>query len=208
MRFKYRFLISLFFALLILIPASFYLKSLLSNTSKQNSPTASSLSTLPQLKESEFIDPNNLNIPSSFMGFSLTKISSENVVLGKPAFYYSNKAKNIFAEGVDLKGEEWLAEKYGVSDAEFSSYVTSISKLFNDKFNNLEWDSEQTINGYRIQPISAGSGEGSVNGYLKINTGKIQVVLLGYRKDTPTCPCKLQFRIFVSKVSELSTLLK
>ena len=205
---KYRFLIFLFFALLILIPVSFYLKSLISNVSKQNFPAASALLTSPQLKESEFIDPNSLNIHSSFMGFSLTKESSENVVLGKPAFYYSNKAKNLFEEGVDLKGDEWLAEKDGVSDTEFSSYVVSIAKLFNDKFKNLGWDSEQAVNGYKFQSISAGGGGGSINGYLKINNGKIQVVLLAYRKNTPTCPCELQFRIFVSNVSELNTLLK
>lgn len=214
MSFKYRVLISLSFVLLILIPASFYLKSLFSNTSKQSSPAASVLPTPVQLNESEFIDPNNLNnlnIPSSFMGFTITSVERADSSIEENAFYFDFKGFSL-----PLKG--WVARKEGLKSEDYTKYQKLLRDYLNSELTKRGWAADIEVNGKVLQPLTADGPGGAVWGYVKRSEDKFQIIILqetsfSYKKQPISsleedCPCNLSFFVFFSEVFNMDKFLK
>lgn len=211
MSFKYRFLISLFFALLILIPASFYLKSLLPNISKQNSPTASSLPTFAQIKESEFIDSNNLNIPSKMLGFTIVPVERADSSIEESAFYFDFKSFSL-----PLKG--WVARKEGLKSEDYTKYQKLFRDYLNSELTKKGWATDIEVNGKVLQPLTADGSGGAIWGYVKRSNNKFQIIILqetssSYKKQPISnleedCPCNLSFFVFFSEVFNIDKFLK
>lgn len=211
MSFKYRILISLFFTLLILIPASFYLKSLLSNTSKQSSPTASSLPASPQVNGSEFIDLNTFNIPDNFMGFTITPVERADSSIEESAFYFDFKSFSL-----PLKG--WVARKEGLRSEDYTKYQKLLRDYFNSELTKRGWAADLEVNGKVLQPLTADGPGGTIWGYVKRSGDKFQVVIIqetssSYKKQPISsleedCPCNLSFFVFFSEVFNIDKFLK
>ena len=211
MSFKYRLLISLFFALLILIPVSFYLKSLISNTSKQNSPTASVLPTSAQIKESEFINPNTFNMPAGILGFTITPVARADSSIEESAFYFDFKSFSL-----PLKG--WVARKEGLKSEDYIKYQKLLRDYFNSELTKRGWTTDIEVNGKVLQPLTADGPGGAVWGYVKRSEDKFQVIILQERgasyKSEPIyslgkdCPCSLSFFVFFSEVFNIDRFLK
>lgn len=211
MSFKYRFLISLFFALLILIPASFYLKSLMSNISKQNSPAASSLPTSAQIKESDFINTSTFSIPGNFIGFTITPVERADSSIEKNAFYFDFKSFPL-----SLKG--WEARKEGLKSEDYTKYKKLFRDFLNSELTKRGWAAEIEVNGKVLQPLTADGPGGAIWGYVKRSEDKFQVVLIqeinSSQKGQPVsnpnqdCPCSLSFFVFFSEVFNIDRFLK
>lgn len=211
MRFKYRFLISLFFALLILTPASFYLKSLMSNIPKQSSPTASSLATPAQIKESEFINPNTFNIPAGILGFTITPVERADSSIEKSAFYFDFKSFPL-----PLKG--WEARKEGLKSKDYTKHQKLFRDYLNSELTKKGWATDIEVNGKVLQPLTADGPGGAIWGYVKRSEDKFQVVLIqeinSSQKGQPVsnpnqdCPCNLSFFVFFSEVFNIDRFLK
>ncbi len=210
MSFKYKFSISLFFTFLILIPALFYLKSLMLNTSKQNSPTESSLPIPSQLKESGFINPNKLNIPSGFMGFSVSKAESDSSI-ETSALYYDY-------DYIPLSLSAWALRRENIGGEEYSRLSDLVGKFLDSEFTNKGWSPEIIVYGKSLQPLTADGPGGRIWGYIKKEDNRFQVVLIqeintsqkGQPVSNPTqdCPCNIEFRVFLSDVEDLDSFLK
>lgn len=212
MSFKYRILISLFFALLILVPASFYLKGLVSNISKQSSSTESSFPNPSQLiKESEFINPDTFNIPAGILGFTITPVERADSSIEKNAFYFDFKSFSL-----PLKG--WEARKEGLKSEDYTKYQKLFRDYLNSELTKRGWAADTEVNGKVLQPLTADGPGGAVWGYVKRSEDKFQVVLIqeinSSQKGQPVsnpnqdCPCSLSFFVFFSEVFNIDRFLK
>ena len=211
MSFKYRLIISLFFALLILIPASFYLKSLLSNTSKQSFPATAVSPTPLELNKSEFIDPNNLNIPGSFMGFTITSVERADSSIEENTFYFDFKGFSL-----PLKG--WEARKEGLKSEDYTKYQKLFRDYLNSELTKRGWVTDLEVNGKVLQPLTADGPGGEIWGYVKRIGDKFQVIIIQERgasyKNEPIyslrkdCPCNLSLSVFFSEVFNIDKFLK
>lgn len=211
MSFKYRFLISLFFVLLILIPASFYLKSLMSNISKQSFLTAPSLPTPAQIKESEFINPNTVNIPAGILGFTITPVERADSSIEENAFYFDFKSFPL-----SLKG--WEARKEKLKSEDYTKYQKLFRDYLNSELTKRGWAADIEVNGKILQPLTADGPGGGIWGYVKRSEDQFQVIILQERgasyKSEPIynlqgdCPCNLSFFVFFSEVFNIDKFLK
>lgn len=211
MNVKYRVLIFLFFALLIFIPVLFYLKSLIPNVSKQNSPTASALPTPSQVKESEFINPNNLTIPTSILGFIITPVEKADSSIEENAFYFDFK-------GFPLSLKGWEAKKEGLKSEDYTKYQKLFRDYLNSELTKKGWAADLEVNGKVFQPLTADGPGGAVWGYVKRSEDKFQVIIIQERgasyKNEPIyslgkdCPCNLSFSVFFSEVFNINKFLK
>lgn len=209
---KYRILISLFFALLILIPVFFYLKDLTPNTLKQNSLQSSILPTpTPALTENEFLDSKNFNIPNNFMGFSVISVERADSSIEENAFYFDFRSFPL-----PLRG--WKAKKEGLSNEDYTKYQKLFRDYLDSEFTKRGWAADIDVNGKTLQPLIADGPGGSVWGYVKRVGDKFQVIILqeinSSYKNRPIyslkddCPCNLSFYVFFSDVLNMDIIIK
>lgn len=197
---KYKLILVLITLIIVIGVFGYYIKGLM-NFSTENPNFFQHLSITPTPTPDSFIHAEKLNLPSSYMGYTFTKVTQGKNVLGKLALYYNNN-------GIDLKGAEWVVEKNNLSDKEYMASIKDFETLINTQLQKFGWVTEITVDGHKFAVLSAGGSTGNVYGYLKIIDRKVQVVLLQIKKDKIQCPCSLEFRIFISNVSELSIILK
>ena len=149
-------------------------------------------------KPDPFLHAESLNLPSSYMGYTFTKLASESGALGKNALYLGNK-------GYNLEGTEWVVKKNNVSDAEAAQFGKDFTSFAEVQLSRLGWVKEGEHKGAKVAPVAANGPTGSVWGYLKTDNGKIQVMILKSDKGKPTCPCNIEFRVFLSNVENLDS---
>jgi hypothetical protein len=168
------------------------------------------LSTPAQLNESGFIDPHTFGVPGNFMGFTFEPIKEHDSSIENNAVYVDSEPKF-------LSLNEWVLKKDNIKKEEFERLKDSVREFAELELAKKGWVTDLRLNGHILGPLSANGPGGGIWGYLKEDKGRIQVILIEENglssKIEPSnnlndCPCSLRFRIFVSNVSELSTILK
>ena len=140
-----------------------------------------------------FINPESFKIPSSYMGYTVTKVTNPD--LGKAILKYGNK-------NVDLDGSEWTIKKSGVSDFEYSQVKPYINNAIQSQFVKQGWVSKATVGGQALTPNLSKTFDLS-QGYVAAYNGKVQVVVLQGGKDNLG---NVQFKLFLSNIYNLKDL--
>lgn len=146
-----------------------------------------------------FLYADKLNIPSSYMGYTFIKLSSESAVLGSKAVMYSNKL-------IDLEGDEWLVKKNEVSENEFTKFKEDFKTFAESQLFKLGWETKEYVGGKELMPVIKNSALSNTWGFVKVYKREYQVLLLRAEKDKSTCPCNVQFRVFLSGIGKLDSL--
>ncbi len=140
-----------------------------------------------------FIHPESFNIPSSYMGYSVTKISNGD--LGKSALKYGNK-------NVDLSGTEWTVKKSNVLDIEYNQIKSLIDSLIQGQLVKKGWKKTLKVNGQQITP-NIPSSMNIASGFVQVSGGKFQEAILEGNKDKSG---NVEFKLFLSKIYNLKDL--
>jgi hypothetical protein len=140
-----------------------------------------------------FIHPESINIPSSYMGYAVTKTAQGD--LSKSALIYGRRY-------VDLSGVEWIIKKNKVSDIEYSQIKPVLDSYVQGQLGKQGWASSATVNGQTITPNLPKMVDLS-EGFIKVYKGQIQELILVGSKDTLG---NVQLKLFVSKIYNLKDL--
>lgn len=140
-----------------------------------------------------FIHAESFNIPSSYMGYSVTKVS--NGGLGKSALKYGSRS-------ADLSGTEWVIKKSSVLEIEYTQIKSVIDSTIQGQLVNKGWKKTLTVNGQKLAPNIPGSNN-LASGYLQVSGGKLQEVILEGNRDTSG---NVLFKLFLSNVTDLKNL--
>ena len=139
-----------------------------------------------------FINPESFKIPSSYMGYTVTKVTNPD--LGKAVLKYDSK-------NVDLDGSEWTIKKSGVSDFEYSQVKPYVNNAIQSQFVKQGWVSKAIVGGQALTPNL--SKADLSQGYVVAYNGKVQVAVLRGGKDNLE---NVEFKLFLSQVYNLENL--
>jgi len=156
------------------------------------------ISTVPTPIPEPFIYPENINIPSSYMGYAVTKSLEGD--LGKAALKYG---KNT----VDLAGSEWIIKKSKVSEIEYSQIKPLLNSSVLGQLGKQGWAATAVVNASGTQSAQMLTPNlpkaGISEGYVKVYGGEMQEVILSGSRDSLG---NVQFKFFVSKITALKDL--
>ena len=138
-----------------------------------------------------FINPEILNIPSSYMGYVVTKVPEGEASLGKNALVYKNKI-------ISLEGTEWVVRKSKVSDFEYMQVKAYIDSLIQQQVVKLGWKSKGEINGSLLAFNAPNVG------FVQVAQEHMQALIVKENKDASG---SVEIRIFLSKIKDLSGLI-
>lgn len=195
--------ISILITLVIVIGVfGFYIKGFRSS-SKQN--YQHKLSITSTKAPDAFLHAESFNLPSSFMGFSVSKIESDSSIETNALYYDYNS--------IPLSLSAWIARREDVGGEEYRKLSDLVRKFLDSEFINKSWSPEIIVYGKPLQPLTADGPGGRIWGYIKKENNKFQVVLIqemnssqkGQPVSNPTqdCPCNLEFRVFLSNIEDL-----
>jgi len=140
-----------------------------------------------------FIHPESLNIPSSYIGYSITK--SSQAELGMSALKYGNR-------NIDLTGFEWTIKKSKVSDVEYTQIKSLIDATIQGQLVNKGWKKTLKFNGQELTPSFLNLNNlGS--GYVVASGGKFQEVIFEGNRDSSD---NIVLKLFLSKIYNLKNL--
>jgi hypothetical protein len=140
-----------------------------------------------------FIRPESLNIPSSYMGYLITKTTQTG--LGDYVIKYGTKS-------VTLKGTEWVISKSNVSTVEYGQVKNLVQGYIQGQLVNKGWGSKVKVNGQTLTPNVLGIGDLNA-GYVKVSNGKFQEAILeGGRSSNNVVNIKL----FLSSIYDFNSL--
>lgn len=105
-------------------------------------------------------------------------------------------------------GTEWVVKKSNVSEAEFKGFSKNFVNFAKTKLAELNFTNKAEYKDRPILILTKDSKGGNMPGYLKLSNGRIQVVLLSADKKGASCPCNVEFRVFLSNIENLSALIK
>jgi len=137
-----------------------------------------------------FIHPESFNIPSSYMGYSVTKVSNGD--LSKSALKYGNKI-------VDLSGTQWVIKKSNVSDVEYGQVKSLIDTYIQGQIVNKGWKKTLKVNGLEMTP-NIPSSNNLASGYVQVSGGKFQAAIL---EDNGDKSGNVEFKLFLSNIANL-----
>jgi hypothetical protein len=140
-----------------------------------------------------FIHPKDFNIPSSYMGYSVTKLVQAD--LGKAALQYGSKS-------ADLTGTELVIKKSKVSDIEYGQMKNLLDSYIQGQLVNKGWKKTFEVNGQKITPNIAGVND-LASGFVQISGGKLQEVILEGNRDASG---SVQLKLFLSSIYDLKSL--
>jgi hypothetical protein len=160
---------------------------------KVTTPVKISVTSTPTPAPDPFIHPESFNIPSSYMGYSVTKISNGD--LGKLALKYGNK-------NVDLSGTEWTVKKSNVLDIEYNQIKSVIDSLIQGQIIKKGWKKTLMVNGQAMTP-NIPSTNNLASGFVQVSGGKFQEAILEGNRDKSG---NVEFKLFLSKIYNLKDL--
>jgi hypothetical protein len=140
-----------------------------------------------------FINPESFSIPSSYMGYVVTKVAVPD--LGKAVLRVGSK-------NVNLDGSEWAIKKSGVSDFEYSQVKPYLNSNIQSQLVKQGWVSNVVVDGQALNLNLLKVGDLN-QGYLKNYNGKVQAAILEGGKDNLG---NVSIKLFLSNVYDLSTL--
>lgn len=141
-----------------------------------------------------FIHPEAFNIPSSYMGYAVTKIAKSD--LGKAIL--KNGGKNV-----DLAGFEWDIKKSNVSDIEYSQIKPIMNGFIQGQLVQKGWVSGSTTVGAQTFSVNLSKSASLSEGYLNVVDGKVQVAIIEGNKNSAG---NVGIKLFLSNVSEINSL--
>ena len=139
-----------------------------------------------------FIHPESFNIPSSYLGYVVTKVANPD--LGKAILKDGSR-------NVDLVGSEWIINKGGVSELEYLSVKPYINNFVQEQVVNKGWLTKTSVNGQELLPNLFKSDLSQ--GYIEVQNGKVQLAIIEGGKDAFG---NVQFKLFLSNIYNLSDL--
>lgn len=151
-----------------------------------------SISPSPTPIQDPFVHPESFNIPSSYMGYVVSKVAVPD--LGKAILKYGDK-------NVDLLGSEWIIKKNGVSDFEYISVKPYINNFVQDQVVKKGWLVKTSVGGQELVPNL--SKFDLSQGYVVVSNGKVQVAVLQGGKDNLG---NVEFKLLLSNIYDLATL--
>jgi hypothetical protein len=140
-----------------------------------------------------FIHPESFNIPSSYMGYVVTKTT--NGELGKGVLEYGTRS-------ADLTGTEWEVKKNNVIGFEYDQVKPFIASKINSEIDKREWKTMESVNGKQLSVNVPPSGDLN-NGYIKVSDGKVQLAFIAGGRDNSG---SVNIKIFLSNVYSLKDL--
>jgi hypothetical protein len=191
---QYRTIVLLITLIVLLLIISVFVKrfnpqSLISSSVVQTQP---SVSPSPTPTPDPFIHPENFNIPSSYMGYIVSKVATPD--LGRAILKYGSK-------NINLEGSEWTIKKNGVSDFEYLSVKPYINNFVQDQVVKKGWLAKTSVGGQELVPNLSKSDLSQ--GYVEVHNGKVQVVVLQGGKDASG---NVQFKLFLSNIYNIINL--
>lgn len=151
------------------------------------------ISATPTPVSDPFIHPESFNIPSSYMGYIVTKSTQGD--LGKSALKYGIR-------NVDLTGTRWSIKKNKVSDVEYTQIKSLIDATVQGQLVNKGWKKTLKVNGQELTPIFSSSNS-LASGYVVISGEKFQELVVEGGKDSSG---NFQLKLFLSKIYNLKDL--
>ena len=133
-----------------------------------------------------FIHAETFNIPSSYMGYVVSKVVAPD--LGRAILKYGNK-------NIDLEGSEWVIKKSGVSDFEYLSVKPYINNFVQEQVVKKGWLTKTSVGGQELIPNL--SKFDLSQGYIEVYNGKVQVAVLQGGKNASG---NIQFKLFLSNI--------
>ena len=140
-----------------------------------------------------FIHPESFNIPSSYMGYVVTKVAQAD--LGKAALEYGKKT-------IDMAGSEWVIKKSKVSDIEYSQVKPLLDSYIQGQLVKKGWTSKASVNGQKLFPNLPENANIS-EGYIKVSDSKVQELMLSVNRDVAG---NAEIKLFLSTVYNLKDL--
>ena len=140
-----------------------------------------------------FIHPETLNIPSSYMGYAVTKLNQGD--LGKNVLKYGTRSAS-------LGGMEWVIKKSKVTDIEYHQIKSLIDAYIQGQIVNKGWKKTLKVNGQELSPIVPTLNDLEM-GYVVVSNGKFQEAILEGNRDKLG---NVQFKLFLSNISLLKSL--
>ena len=191
---QYRTIVLLIPLIVLLLIISVFVKmfnpqSLISSSVVQ---TQASITPSPTPIPDPFIHAETFNIPSSYMGYVVSKVATPD--LGRAILKYGSK-------NINLEGSEWTIKKSGVSDFEYSQVKPYINNAIQGQLVKKGWISKATVNGLELVPNLSKSDLSQ--GYIEAYNGKVQVTVLEGGKDTLG---NVEFKLFLSKIYNITDL--
>src|SRR3989344_3315032 len=184
---------------------------LLPKTEKQKSQTPITSNSTPVITPTP-VPEDALEAPELYPEFEWEEfIESElNKSLSESALY-SQKGN---WGSIRMNGKEWTASKDNLDRDSMEVLLTGFDVYYNSELTQRGWSYIYEDEQYNLVPLSADGPGGSIWGYIKVNDGKLRVILL--QKLTPiedfggvaTCPCSIGFRVFVSDIESIEELVK
>jgi hypothetical protein len=154
--------------------------------------TQASITPSPTPIPDPFIHAETFNIPSSYMGYVVSKVATPD--LGRAILKYGSK-------NINLEGSEWTIKKSGVSDFEYSQVKPYINNAVQGQLVKQGWTAKATVDGKTLSPNLFNSDLNQ--GYTEVYNGKVQVVILEGGKDASG---NVEFKLFLSNIYDLATL--
>lgn len=166
----------------------------------------------------QYLHASTLDVPPLFPGLSWIDVNSENKRIGEyDTLYVTSEDGKYFANGAKLDGQEWRAEKIGLTENEFDDLKNKFRYYYETDLVNKGWRQDAKIPTMRLQAIIADGPNGGVWGYVGVLEGSFRVIVLeetfdGQKKsdrvNPGSCPCGLTFGIFVSNILSLDQILE
>jgi hypothetical protein len=179
----------IFLSILSVFVKMFNPQSLMSNSVIQ---VQSSVFPTPTPIPDPFIHPESFSIPSSYMGYVVSKVAAPD--LGKAILKYGSK-------NINLEGSEWIIKKSGVSDFEYLSVKPYINNFVQAQVVKKGWLAKTSVGGQELVPNLSKSDLSQ--GYVEVYNGKVQVAVLQGGKDGSG---NVQSKLFLSNIYNLTDL--
>lgn len=160
-------------------------------------------------KESE----DNLEPPELYPEFEWEEILSTIPDIGP--LLYDDESEEL---DLNISGKEWHYESLNINNSdERNVLVSGFDSYYEQEAARLGWNNIVEYNDVDIQVLAADGPKGGIMGYAKIEGDKIRLIVRSdntkYKRDGVnqlpiSCPCDIEFNVFVSEAISLGELIK
>lgn len=120
----------------------------------------------------------------------------------KDSMIYSNNEPL----SVPISGKEYVATKKNLSTQDESTLYNNFKNFYDQQLTTTGWEQQIKYSNQQLTTIVADGITGNMWGYLKISNGTLGIFVLsrnitflvGTSIEPPSCPCNVEYRVFIS----------
>lgn len=161
---------------------------------------------------------STLDVPPLFPDLTWQEVEKKDSQINKNTMLYViSEDHQFYASAAALEGDEWYALKSNLSDTESYNLQKMLFDYYSNEFSNKNWDYQIQVPGYKLQAIVADGPVGSIWGYVGAKDGLYRLLVVderfprvedrGWSAIPASCPCSINYRIFVTPELTLDEIL-